>query len=87
MKASFNYEEDVELDGVFECEVTYEISKHRPGNYFEPPEGGEIEIISIKQNEIEIEVSQEIFDRIMICAEDHANNNNEDPYDYDRDKD
>ena len=86
MKGSFYYEEEFDEE-ILEYEITYTISKYYPGNYYNPPEGGDIEITSIKLNGVEVDVSEITLDRIITCAEDHAKNElYEDPYDYDREE-
>ena len=83
MKNCFIYEHETREGEIVELEITYTISKYYPGNYFFPPEGGDIEIISIKENDNEVDVDENTLEKILQCAEEHSEDNYEDPYDYD----
>lgn len=86
MKYTFDFECETNSGDLFECEVTYKITPYRAGDYYTPPEGGDIEIISIKKDGNEVDVEDYIFDAIATCAEDHANDNYNDPYDNEYDE-
>lgn len=60
---TFDYEVELE-DETFDVEVTYKGTRPIPETYYQPAEGGEVYLISIKRDGKEVELPPEIEDKI-----------------------
>lgn len=71
MRNSFDFEIEDEFGTLRVFEVDYEVSKYYPGDYFTPPEGGDLEITSIKENGEQVDVDEKTLNYIYECATKH----------------
>lgn len=78
----YTHEHEAENGEVYEYDIDYEISRYRPATREQPEEGGEVEIISIKENGIEVELSDEIIEKITEKIYYHTQDNEDEPDDY-----
>lgn len=63
----YKHFDDEENEHIYDVEFT--VSKYYPATREQPEEGGEIEITSIKENGIEVEVNDETINKMMEQAE------------------
>ena len=81
MKTSFNLEIEDEHGTINEYYITYEVSKYYSGDYYTAPEGGDLEIISIKQNGVEADLDEKtlnsIYEYVIKHEEDHGDDHHE----------
>jgi hypothetical protein len=85
MRNCFDFEIEDKFGELRTYEVTYELSKYYPGDYFTPPEGGDIEIISITEEGQEVELDEKTLNYIYECATKHNEDYGYESYDEDED--
>jgi len=85
MRNSFDFEIEDEFGTLRVFEVDYEVSKHYPGDYFTPPEGGDLEITSIKENGEQVDVDEKTLNYIYECATKHHEEYGDDCYEREED--
>jgi hypothetical protein len=87
MRNSFDLEIEDKFGEIKQYEVIYELSKYFPGDYFTPPEGGDIEIVSILESGKEVELDEKTLNYIYECATKHNKDYGYECYDDDDEED
>jgi hypothetical protein len=93
MRGCFEFEMEDEFGTVRVFDITYEVSKYYPGDYFTPPEGGDLEITSIKENGeeklanaiSETDIDDKTLNYIYECATKHQEEYGDDSYEREED--